>query len=328
MRRARPTAAGPDNILRFKVFPYHARWHASVRACERGHVDTAVKASRARLLRRLMPVRLIIFFCVLVAADGSAQLLWRWSARHAPGHPLVVGLSAALALGAGLIALYFVLVWALERRKARELVPGTRQGLAGVLLGFVLFSLVLGLLLAMGGSRWHGPDPHPDVIPILAVSILAAIGEEVAFRGGVFRILEDGFGTTVALVVSAAVFGLLHSFNPGATIVSTAAIALEAGVLLGAAYAFTRNLWLPIGLHLGWNFTEGGVFGASVSGFMPLKGLFSVSFAGPRWLTGGRFGPEASVVAIAVCLAAAVVLIVLTVRKGRWLPMRARMVLE
>lgn len=285
-------------------------------------------ARRQSLFRRLSPVRLVVFFCVLTGADVGAQLLRIWSSRHVPANPAGAAMGTAVILGVVLIALYFALVWAMERREARELIPGSRQALVGTALGFGLFCTVFLLLLAAGVARWRGLAAHFDVIPVLAASLLAAIGEELAFRGGVFRILEDSFGTTAALALSAAIFGLLHALNPGATIASTAAIALEAGLLLGAAYAFTRNLWLPIGLHLGWNFTEGGVFGVSVSGFAPAKGLFAVSLAGPRLLTGGRFGPEASVVAVAVCLAAAVAFIVLTVRRGRWVPARARMVLE
>lgn len=287
-----------------------------------------LEARQPSLFRRLSPVRLVVFFCVLTGADLGAQLLRIWASRHAPGSPAGVTMGAAVILGVVLIAVYFALVWVMERRKARELIPGTRQALAGAAIGFGLFCAVFVLLDAAGVAQWRGLAAHFDVIPVLAASILAAIGEELAFRGGVFRILEETFGTAAALALSAAVFGLLHALNPGATIVSTAAIALEAGLLLGAAYAFTRNLWLPIGLHLGWNFTEGGVFGVSVSGFAPAKGLFAVSLAGSRLLTGGGFGPEASVVAVAVCLAAAVVLIVLTVRNGRWVPARARMVLE
>jgi hypothetical protein len=86
---------------------------------------------------------------------------------------------------------------------------------------------------------------------------------------------------------------------------SSLAIALEAGVLLDTAYAATTRLWLPIGLHVGWNFTEGSLFGMSVSGGAMSGGLLQGSLSGPRILTGGQFGPEASIVAVLVCLAAA-----------------------
>jgi hypothetical protein len=145
----------------------------------------------------------------------------------------------------------------------------------------------------------------------------------LAFRGALFRIVEEGFGTTSALITSAVVFGLLHALNPGATVISTTAIALEAGVLLGAAYALTRNLWFPIGLHFGWNFTEGGIFGVSVSGGPTGKGILSVALAGRPLLTGGNFGPEASVIAIAVCLAAGIALLLLTVRRGGWMSLQS-----
>jgi hypothetical protein len=226
-------------------------------------------------------------------------------------------IGAALVFAAALVGLYAALVHWMERRAARELAPRVIQAVAGIVLGVALFSSVFGLLHLIGVARWQGLAGHFDVT-MLAVSILAGVGEELVFRGALFRLVEEGFGTTSALVTSAIVFGLLHALNPGATVISTTAIALEAGILLAAAYALTRNLWFPIGLHFGWNFTEGGIFGVSVSGGPTGKGIFSVSLAGHRLLTGGSFGPEASVIAIAVCLAAGVVLLVLTVRRGHW----------
>lgn len=275
--------------------------------------------------RRRPLIRLPLFFVALLAAYIGAQLAHFWAVRHAPaGAADWISLAAALLLVAALAALYTGLVHSLERRAARELAPGALQALAGILLGLALFSGVFGLLHVVGVARWQGISARFDVVPMLAAAILAAVGEELAFRGSLFRILEERLGTAWALALSAALFGLLHALNPGATVVSTAAIALEAGVLLAAAYALTRNLWFPIGLHLGWNFTEGGVFGVSVSGGAAAKGIFSVSLSGPTLLTGGRFGPEASLIAIAVCLAVAVVLLALAIREGHWLALRHR----
>jgi uncharacterized protein len=274
-------------------------------------------------VRRLALIRLLVFFAVLLAGDIAAQLARSWVIRHAPSAGADwISIAAAVVLAALLVGLYALLVRLLERRKARELAPGGIRGPAGIILGVVLFTSVLGLLHLVGVAHWLGISARFDVTPALAGAIIAAVGEELAFRGALFRLLEEGFGTGTALGVSAAVFGLLHALNPGATATSTAAIALEAGVLLAAAYAVTRNLWFPIGMHLGWNFTEGGIFGVAVSGGPAVKGVFSVSLAGRALLTGGTFGPEASLLAIAVCLAAAVVLLVMTVRNGRWLAMR------
>jgi membrane protease YdiL (CAAX protease family) len=289
----------------------------------------AVASRERRSARRLAPVRFLVFVCCLLAGAVFAQLIRQWTLRHVPLHfrdwiavPLVI------VLGAALIGLYILLVRSFERRKAAEARPDAVAATTGMVLGFGLFSSVFVLLWLMGIASWQGLSAHFDLIPAFAGSMLAAIGEELALRGGAFRILEDTFGTTAALVGSAALFGLLHALNPGATAVSTIAIALEAGVLLGSAYALTRNLWLPIGIHFGWNFTEGGVFGAVVSGFAGNKGIFSFTLAGPTLLSGGKFGPEASVVAVAVTLAAAVVLIVVTIRRGLWIPARARLWLD
>lgn len=124
---------------------------------------------------------------------------------------------------------------------------------------------------------------------------LAAVFEEILFRAVLFRIVEQACGTTTALIGSAAVFGLVHSANPGATAFSDVAIAVEAGLLSAMAYALTRNLWLAIGIHTGWNFAEGNLFGALVSGQRSSHSLIHVTLTGPAPFTGGTFGPEASI---------------------------------
>jgi hypothetical protein len=90
---------------------------------------------------------------------------------------------------------------------------------------------------------------------------------------------------------------------------------LEAGILLAAAYMLTRRLWLCMGLHFAWNFTQGGIFSAAVSGGAS-HGLLKATLVGPDWLTGGAFGPEASAVAVVVCTTAGLLLLVAADRKG------------
>jgi hypothetical protein len=117
------------------------------------------------------------------------------------------------------------------------------------------------------------------------------------------------------LVISAVVFGFLHLIYPNATLVAAVAIALEAGILLAAAYVLTRRLWLAIGIHFAWNFTQGGIFGVAVSGNQA-RGLLQSTLTGPELLSGGAFGAEASLFAILVCLAAGVYLLWRAWRKG------------
>jgi hypothetical protein len=128
------------------------------------------------------------------------------------------------------------------------------------------------------------------------------------------------------LIISSALFGLAHLGNPGATWVAAVWIALEAGLLLGGAYMLTGNLWMPIGLHAAWNFTQGEIFDVPVSG-IDEHGLVQAKLSGPEILTGGMFGLEASIIALVIATAAGAFLIVLAVRRGRvmqpwWVPRR------
>ena len=85
--------------------------------------------------------------------------------------------------------------------------------------------------------------------------------------------------------------------------------------MLAAAYMLTRRLWLCIGIHIAWNFTEGGIFSVAVSGGNA-QGLLQAKLTGADWLTGGAFGAEGSIVALAMCSAAGILLLFEAVRKG------------
>ena len=248
-------------------------------------------------------------------------------AQRAVIHRWLADFGVASGFAFGLLVIYWLLVRVVEQRPAAEVnFQWTFVGL-GMAMGFILFStvyLVLGLLHVATWGGFLGFDALPSAC---AMALTTAVGEELLFRGVMLRTLEDAFGSTAALMLTAVLFGALHAGNPSATYLSTSAIALEAGVLLAAAYFWSRNLWLPIGLHLAWNLTEGGLFGAAVSG-SAARGVVSVPLSATASvaLTGGDFGPEASAVAVLVCLAAAGAFIVRAKVAGRWQPWRFRMV--
>jgi membrane protease YdiL (CAAX protease family) len=237
---------------------------------------------------------------------------------------VVLSMSELAACGVMILA-YRISVRRLEHRVAAEIAFSKSAWLflPGVILGLAIFSVVYAILWSIGIAHYKGFGQWAGVVAAGAAALAAAVGEEIVFRGAIFRIVDERLGSTAALLVSAMVFGLLHAMNPGATLLSTTAIALEAGVLLAAAYAATRTLWLPIGIHFGWNFTEGGIFGAAVSGGRS-KGLLVFPLRGPAVYTGGAFGPEASVWAVAVCLATSALLIWAAIRLQHWRPLRAR----
>jgi uncharacterized protein len=281
---------------------------------------SAPRTSRLPTALTWMPVQLLLMFVVLAAIDLGCQLLGSLLV-HASPTPLrdAARLLAAFFLSGMMIVVYRFLVTLLEQRTAIELplslsVPGLWLG---VLVGAGLFALVYATLWALSAISLRGFSGFGGLGHALAIAIASAVGEEIVFRGVVYRRLEEKLGTAIALLISAALFSLVHAGNAGANWVSTLAIALESGVMLGLAYAATRSLWLPIGLHFGWNFTEGGIFGAAVSGGQ-YHGLIDAPLSGSPLITGGVFGPEASLAALAISLCASIALAWYVVRTGNW----------
>ncbi|MGY5766639.1 CPBP family intramembrane glutamic endopeptidase [Brachybacterium sp. DNPG3] len=237
-----------------------------------------------------------------------------------PALTLVLGPVLAVAT---ILVYRRVVAWS-EGRTVDELGPpgiGRTTG-AGVLGGMALFALAIGIIALLGGYQVDGLGSVSGLLWFTGSMALGAVREELMFRGVLFRHIERRFGTWIALVGTGALFGLMHLLNPDATLWGAIAIMIEAGGMLGAAWIATRRLWLPIGLHLGWNLAESGIFSTAVSGNGPSSGLLSSSVSGPTALTGGAFGPEASMVSVALCVAATIVLLVIAHRRGRIVPMR------
>jgi len=266
------------------------------------------------------PVARIVIFAALAFGVGYAMhnvlLTVGWMEKTAtPLQHALAGLS--IELSATVIG-YAVLVLWVERRSLREFSLRTlpTYGLGGLVAGFLIFSAVVGLLWLFGSYHVLGFNAHVDWLPaVLIAGIGAGIGEEIAMRGVLFRIAEEGLGTWWALAISAVVFGGAHISNPGATLWSSLAIAIEAGILLALLFHVTRTLWACIGLHAAWNITQGTIYGIPVSG-TDAKGWLTSSRTGPDWLSGGTFGAEASVVALAVCTSVSMVLLVIALRRG------------
>jgi membrane protease YdiL (CAAX protease family) len=226
----------------------------------------------------------------------------------------------AVLVAAVFVAFYWAFVRLVELRPAvaEFALKGWAKELgAGLLSGVILFSIVVGIIAALGGYRVIGHNPVAVLLPVLAISITSGVTEEIMLRGVFFRLIESWLGSWIALILSAAVFGALHLGNPNASLLAGSAIALEAGVMLAALYMLTRRLWAAIGLHAAWNFSQGGIYGIAVSGFKQ-DGLIIPRISGSDLLTGGSFGAEASLPAIIVCTAFGVALLVLAHRRDRF----------
>ncbi len=235
--------------------------------------------------------------------------------------PLMAVASAVGMAAAGLL-IYACFVRLLEQRPVHELGlqgMGRELGL-GLLLGAGLCVLCMLILMVLGVYRIEGMNPVLFVLPALAMAISSGVLEELMWRGGLFRIVEEWLGSWISLAVSALVFGLSHYAPVEGALWGAFAITIEAGILLAAAYMLTRRLWICIGLHMAWNFAQSGVFSGIVSGAFNQPGLFQSTVEGPALLTGGAFGLEASVVAVLVCTAAGVVMLAMAIRRGNVVP--------
>ncbi|WP_290058064.1 CPBP family intramembrane glutamic endopeptidase [Amycolatopsis solani] len=217
--------------------------------------------------------------------------------------------------------------WVVRRTEQRPVVELGRPttGLAwGTLIGFALFAAVIANIALLGDYEVRGWGTVSGAAGLLGFMAAAAVTEELLFRGVLFRIIEERAGTWLALLLTGVLFGLSHLFNAHATLWGALAIAIEAGGLLTAAYVATRKLWLPIGVHFGWNFAAAGLFGTEVSGNGTPQGLLDGVTSGPVAVTGGAFGPEGSLYSLLFCLLGTGAFLWLAHRRGTLVPRRRR----
>jgi membrane protease YdiL (CAAX protease family) len=189
-------------------------------------------------------------------------------------------------------------------------------GIALVQMGFI-YILMLGLgWLTFEGFAWEF-DPINVVITNVLIFFVTFIfvgwNEELLSRGYHLQTIASGLNLFWGVMISSAAFGFLHLRNPNASWVSTAGI-FFAGVYLAYGYIRTRQLWLSIGLHIGWNFFEGVVFGFPVSG-LDIYALTRIKVLGPEIWTGGAFGPEAGLIVLPSLLLGAGLIYLYTMRR-------------
>lgn len=186
-------------------------------------------------------------------------------------------------------------------------------GFAG---GCLIMTLVVGVAALLGAYRITGWGGWSDFVMIITqAGIVAGFVEELLIRGILFRWIEQFGGSWAALVISSLIFGFGHAANDNATLFSSIAITVEAGILLGAAYMLTRSLWLAIGIHAGWNITQGFIWDVPVSGHQ-VEGLVTAELSGPVLLSGGAFGLEASVIGLVIATSAGLWLLRLAIIRG------------
>ncbi len=255
----------------------------------------------------------LLFFALLMFTVGAVSTFVLPTGRLAGSVAILLG-----SVGAG------VLVLALDGRRAGALgfhvVPAAAtETMLGLALGLAVAGVVLALIAVAGGIEWAS-EPGTllgwagGALGALAFLALPAAAEEALLRGYPLQALAEAWGPAWAIALTAIAFGALHLGNPGVTPLATLNIAV-AGVFLGVVYLKTLSLWWATGTHLGWNWAQGYLADAPVSGLELMDApLYEGVVRGPAWLGGGSFGPEGSLVATAGVAVAAI-----ACWRARWL---------
>lgn len=277
--------------------------------------NTPTKLSRRILSSPPARVLLLGFILVLFMTLNSDAM------TNYAGEPAKAVLHI-IALAIAGFAVYIGYAYFIEKRALSELaLPGMGRQLGfGLLMGAGLYAACEMILMALGIYRVVGLNPLAYMVPAIAMALSSSVYEELLFRGVLFGAVEQWFGSWAALVGSSLVFGLTHLINPQGTIEGALFISVEAGILLAAAYMLTRRLWLSIGFHMAWNYTQSAIFSGIVSGNDAQQGLIRSTVNGPDWLTGGSFGVESSVLALLLCTTTGIVMLVMAAKRGRIVP--------
>lgn len=202
---------------------------------------------------------------------------------------------------------YFCLVRMLEKRRVTELDQerALPEVALGVTVSVILFTTIIGIIAAAGAYTVIDVRLPNGLWAASTLWLFVAVSEEIGFRAVIFRLVEERAGSSIALLISAMIFGALHLTNEDVSLAGVAGIAVGSGIFYAAVFMITRRLWTVIGLHFAWNFVEGNVYGVPVSGY-DFDGIVVSRLVGPEWLTGGPFGPEASIPALIVLVAAGI----------------------
>jgi hypothetical protein len=174
--------------------------------------------------------------------------------------------------------------------------------LSGAMAAVFFVLLRAGGFLTIESFAWTGNAFLLPLSGYFVLHVLVGWWEELFFRGYLFDNLVAGMGTVLAIVVSCVLYGVVHMINPNASLLSGTIIVLFGWLRLYGLLS-TKQLWLSMGMHMGWNFFQGPVFGFGASGHETIH-LIEHTLNGPAWLTGGEFGPEASIITIPIVLMA------------------------
>ncbi len=268
---------------------------------------------------------LILFWCLAATSLVIKPLFGDLTKReYISNYSLVIVLILAIAATAA--------VWIsrkyLDKRSFTSLgLRSFKKGWQDLGFGFILSAVMAGVFLLLAlqfdlvevtGFNWGTASNQTETLSgfagmmrsftlatllfLFLEHLMTGYWEELVFLGYLFQNMTAGLGLTPAILLSCLLYGAIHHMNPNATYLSSTIIILF-GFLRIYGYLATGMLWLSMGMHIGWNFFQGPVFGFAASGHEKTSWL-ELKFTGPDWLSGGAFGPEGSLLIIPVVLLA------------------------
>ena len=280
-------------------------------------LDSTTQRRSERTLQLALFVTSVVWF---LAADTVAGRAARGiSKRFAldSARPLLTSIFLLFLLALGFSILQAI---AKQRSTVREVLglpkrpTSGREWQLGAALGWTLVVLAV-LPMALAGTLkiqlWTQPRAFGLLLLNLVTLAVAALAEEVAFRGYPFRRLMEAIGPVAATITMSLLFGLGHRLNPGANWTSTL-VTMLAGLLLSVAWLRTHGLWLGWGFHFAWNASMGILFGLPISGISGFASIVQTRSFGRLSLTGGDYGPEGATFTAVVLLIGIVILIRIT----------------
>jgi membrane protease YdiL (CAAX protease family) len=237
----------------------------------------------------------VVFFYLL--QQNSINLYWQVLAT-------LIAILITVYLGRRFIdrRSFISLGWRQPRRALPDMLAGI--AITGVMMAFIYFIELRMGWLSFSGFAWkmnQFSQAIGNLVLLFIVYVLVGFQEELFFRGYVMQNIADGLNMVWAVVISSLNFSLFHFANPGYSWMAFIGLLLS-GVFIALGYVYTRQLWLPFGIHLGWNFFEGAIFGFQVSGLEGMPRLIVQTVSGPTLMTGGSFGPEAGMVLLPALL--------------------------
>ncbi len=277
--------------------------------------------------------RLLIFMAIMVAMSAVARTIIK---RFFPAALDPTQLTPIRIIVPDLLVCFILAVaaWIMSRIEGRTPgqygLPGSealgKNFRLGLWIGLLATSGTILAIFALHGIRFATSAMHGTAILTAAAAwalafLLAGLAEEFLFRGYAQFTLTTGMGFWPSAFLLSGLFGLLHATNGGETLLGDLSV-VSFGLLLCLFLRRTGNLWCAVGFHLGYDWGQTFLYGVPNSGLLPSQSFLNASLRGPRWLTGGTVGPEASIFC-PIVLAIVAIGFSLKYRNARYRPLRA-----